>query len=181
MIGFLTRLLDTNAAAIYDYESARQVFTGASIMRITAIEQTRTTQYQVESGASRTDGHRIVMPDEVTVDFIISRDIKNVYAEFRRAKTEGTLFSIQSRAATIDKCIITEMPREESASSIGAVGLQVRFQRWQEITPEFGEMPVRQVANPQHSDTAQSGSSSGREVPEDKKQSLLAKWFGDMI
>lgn len=180
-MSILDTLLGRNVVGIFNAETASPVFEGAQIMRISALEAVRPTQYPVESGETRTDGHRVRQLGTATVDFIIPRDVKSVYAELQKAWRDGTRFTLQTRAATHSPYVIVEMPREERPDVEGAVGLQVRFQEWLEVIPEYGEMPLRVVANPAASDTAKGGLSAGSEVADGQKTTLLNKWFGGLL
>lgn len=180
-MSFLDTLLGRNVVGIFDAETARPVFEGAEIMRISALDSVRATQYPIESGETRTDGHRVRQLGTATVDFIIPRDVKNVYAELQKAWRDGDKFTLQTRAATRTPYVIVEMPSEERPEVEGAIGLQVRFQEWLEVIPEYGTMPLRVAANPGNSDTARGGLSAGSAVGDGQKTTLLNKWFGSFL
>jgi hypothetical protein len=181
MITILKNLLDRNVAAIFNYETAQEAFIGAHIMRISAIDSVKLTSYPVESGESRTDGHRIIVPSECTIEFILNRDIKNVFAEIRRGFSEGDRYTIQTRSGTLERFVISEIPRDEIPDVEGSAAIKVRFQEWKEVEPEYGEMPLRVVSNPSDSDTVQVGQNQGAPVNDPQKTTYLNKWFGDLI
>ncbi|HLV83302.1 MAG TPA: hypothetical protein VKY62_05960 [Devosia sp.] len=180
-MSILDSLLGRNTVGIFDAETAAPVFEGAEIMRIQALPAVRLTQYPVESGQTRTDGHRVRLLQTCTVDFIIPRNVRDVYADFKRAQADGTKFTIQSRADTMTPMVISEMPREEQPEVEGAVGMQVRFQEWLEVVPEYGQMPARVTANPIHSDTVAGGQSAGSAVSDTQRTTLLNQWFGGLL
>lgn len=170
-------ILQRNTVGIFDFDSAEPVFEGAEIMRINALDSQALTQYPVESGQTRTDGHRVRKMGTCTVDFIINRNVKDTFYEFKSAFLSGKKFIIQTRAETLQPYVIAEIPRDELPQVEGAVGFQVRFQEWLEVSPEFGEMPARKVASPQNSDTVRGGQSTGTPAP----SSLLNNLFGGVL
>ena len=132
------------------------LFTSAHPLNVTTEQEKRPTEFQVESGETRSD-HVVVNPKVVTIDFALQQDSRNEFENIRQAFASDELVTIQTRLSTFENMLIVSIPSVESADTYQGGTVSVRFQEWREIQPEYGEIQQAQVAKPEQSDTVKRG------------------------
>lgn len=177
LLNFLSSSLQPRVA-ILDAETLVPLFTSASPMRVTVVQEKRPTKFAVEDGSDRSD-HVVKELVEVTIDFLLSEDTRNAYAQLRQVFDENRLVTIQTKVDTIENMLIVAMPREETPRLGSSVAIPIRFQEWVEVKPEEGEISRSEVANDQQSSTVKRGQVKGSEPSAEQKQkgSILSEWF----
>lgn len=165
----------TDLVAILDNESLQQLFTASSPMRVTVRETKKVTEFAVEDGTTRSD-HTTFNPIEVVVDLFISDELaRNGYEAIRQAWRDDVLVTIQTRVSTYPDMMIVDMPHDQSNSGGGSITIPVRMQEWRTYEPQYGELPMRKVANPNQSSTVDKGQAQTTETsaPTKKRASVL--------
>lgn len=177
LLSFLSSSLQPRVA-ILDAETLIPIFTSASPMRVTVHQEKRPTKFAVEDGTDRSD-HVVKELTEVTIDFLLTEDTRNSYAELRQAFDENRLVTVQTKVDTIENMLIVSMPREETPRLGSSVAIPIRLQEWVEVKPEEGEISQNQVASKEQSSTVKRGQVKGTEANTEQKQkgSILSGWF----
>lgn len=155
-------------------------------MHVIVDEQRRLTAFPVEDGSNRTD-HVVEEPIQITIDFLVQDDLVNQLQSIKSAWRDNRLFTVMTRGAMYKDMFLVAMPHDEPSNMIG-IGLNLTFQEFKTVYPEYGEVPIR-VAQPKQSDTKQRGQVSvGKKMDTDmtnngkatlqKEQSLLKDLLG---
>lgn len=163
--------------AILDEKSLRQVFAAAHPMRVGVRESAKLTQFPVEDGTTRSD-HLVRLPNEVTIDFLLTDDTRNAFSELRSAFQQRTLLSVQTKVALYFSLLITAMPHDETPDGGESITVPITMQEWVTVEPEYGDLPPSKVANKAQSSTVARGQQQTTATPTAKqepvkKQSLL--------
>ena len=165
--------------AILEDGSLTQVFAAANPMRVGVREAAKLTQFPVEDGTTRSD-HLVRLPIEITVDFLLTDDTRNAFAELRAAFQQRTLLAIQTKVAVYFSMLITSIPHDETPDNGDSITVPITLQEWITVEPEYGALPPTKVANKAQSSTVTRGQQQTTATPAAKqepvkKQSLLYK------
>lgn len=155
-------------------------------MHVIVEEHRRLTAFPVEDGSNRSD-HVVEEPIQITIDFLVQDDIVNQLQSIKTAWRDNKLFTVMTRGDMYKDMFLVAMPHDEPSNMIG-IGLNLIFQEFKTVYPEYGEVPIR-VAQPKQSDTKQRGQVSvGKKMDTDmtnngkavlqKEQSLLKELLG---
>lgn len=167
-----------DAIAILDAENFAQLFPLASPMQVVVRELSKVLGFTAEDGAEKSD-HIVYLPVEVEIPFLLTEDMRNVYAAFKQAwKTQQTLV-VQTKVDTYSGLIIYEMPHDETSDFGNSVQMTVKLRVFETITPEYGALPPRKVANKSQASTVKKGQVQTTETtaPTKRKASVLAGVF----
>lgn len=162
---------------ILDNENLSVLFDSIHPMRLSVKESKRATKFAVEDGTERSD-HIVKELAEITIDVMITDEIRNSFANLRQSFLSNTLVTVQTKVHSYENMLIVEFPHDETIEFGNSIGVFLRFQEWLAVQPEYGELPVRSVANPAQSDTVQRGEVTTTEVTDEtKKGSVLSGIF----
>lgn len=168
---------------ILDDESMEPVLESFAPMRIDVMDEKKATRFQVESGSVRSD-HVIENPVEIMVDIILTDDdAQSQFDELTRYYSENKLVSVQCNFGTYTSMLIESIPHVEQSAIYKGAALPVRLVEWREVEPEYGALKQEQVANPEHTSTADRGKqpsrNSGTDTESAKKRgsSILSRWY----
>lgn len=161
---------------ILDNETLDVLFDTIHPMRLSVKESKRATKFAVEDGTERSD-HVVRELTEITMDIMITDEVRNTFANLRQAYLSNTLVTVQTKVHSYENMLIVDFPHDETTTFGDAVGVFVRFQEYVSVQPEYGDLPPRRVANPAQSDTVQRGEVTTEEVPEDRRKSVVAGIF----
>lgn len=142
--------------AILDGDSYQQLFELANPMRVTVRETSKLTKWAVEDGTMRTD-HRVVEPVEIDLSLLLTDEVRNLFERLRQAFVEGRELIIQTKVRSYPSMMITEMPHDEIPEQGDSVPVAIKLQEVKVVTPEYGTLPARRVANPDQSSTVKKG------------------------
>lgn len=160
--------------AILDADNFQQLFELASPMRVTVRETSKLTSFAVEDGTQRTD-HRVLNPVEVDLPMLLTEDARNIYEALRQCYLEGRALIIQTKTGSYPSMMIFEMPHEEIPEQGESIPVAVKLREVKVITPEYGTLPARRVANPAQASTVKKGQQQTTESsdPTRRKASVL--------
>lgn len=165
----------TSPVQILDAEGFGTVFTSAHPMQIDVTDESKATEFTIETGESRSD-HVVKKPIEITISFmLVDFDARNQFENIRSAKEANTLVTIQTKMSTYDRFLIESISHSENANIALGATVDVRFLEWREVTPEYGELKQEQVAQKSQSSTVERGKQTGVEANPRQKQSVGAK------
>lgn len=155
--------------AVLDNDSLEVIFSSASILRMSVIEEKTPTKFEVEDGTNRSD-HVVVKPVEIQIDFALAtKDDKGQLEEMRDYFNDNLLVTIQTRLNSYSNMLIIALPQEQD-TRIGAT-IAMRLEEWRPIVPEFGSA----VANKSQTNTKKRGTIQGVNKPE-PRGSILSRW-----
>lgn len=147
---------DQDLVAILDGESFEQLFASAHVMRVSVREMSKLTSYPVEDGTLRTD-HRILDPVEIEIPLLLTDETRDLFEKLRQAFIEGADLIVQTKVRSYPTMMIYEMPHEEVPDQGDAIPMAIKLREIRVITPEFGTLPPRTVANKAQASTVKSG------------------------
>lgn len=143
--------------AILDGESYEQLFIATQPMRVSVRESKRVTKFEVEDGTIRSD-HVVDDQIEIAIDLILeSEDARDGYQQIKQAKDDNRLVIVQTKVASYESMLISEMPHDETVEMGGAISIPLRLVEWRTVTPQFGALPPSKVKNPAQASTTKSG------------------------
>lgn len=145
-----------DAVSILNADNFQVLFAGANPMRLTVRETSKLTTWSVEDGTQRTD-HRVIDPVEIDLPFLLTDDTRNLYEQFRQAYLDGALLIVQTKVSSYPGMMIYEMPHDEIPEQGDSIPMAIKMREIRTITPEFGKLPPRKVANQAQSDTVSKG------------------------
>lgn len=160
--------------AILDATNYQPLFVGAHIMRVTVRETSKLTSWPVEDGTQRTD-HRVIDPVEIDLPLLLTDETRNLYEQLRQAYLDGADLVVQTKVASHANMMIYEMPRDETPEQGDSIPLAIKLREIIVITPEFGTLPERKVANKSQSSTVKKGNqqTSESDAATQRKASVL--------
>lgn len=135
----VTNLLPINRidkVAIYN-DQYQQIFTDARPLKVSVKENSKVMAHPVESGATTID-HRIVLPVEIEISYIISSQFyQDIYKEIRSYYLNGTLLYVQTRSGLYENQLITSIPHEEDADQYDSLVLSMKLQQVLVVRPQY--------------------------------------------
>lgn len=163
--------------AVLDSQTLRQVFAASQPMRVSVREDGKLTQFPVEDGTSRSD-HFVRQPIQVTVDFLLTDQTRDAFAELRSAFQSQTLLAVQTKVALYFSLVITALPHDEVPENGEAIAVPITMLEWRTVEPEYGTLPPSKVARPAQSSTVARGQQQTTATPAAqqapvRRQSLL--------
>lgn len=165
--------------AVLDADNLTQLFPLASVMQVTVRELSKILSYTAEDGSEKSD-HIVYLPVEIDIPFLLTDDMRNVYAAFKQAwKTQRSLI-VQTRVDTYSNMLIYEMPHDETAEFGASTVVQVKLKVFDTTQPEYGPLPPRKVSgatgNKSQASTVKKGQVQTTEstAPTKRKASVLA-------
>lgn len=167
------------AIAILDADNLTQLFPLAGVMQVTVREISKILSFTAEDGSEKSD-HIVYLPVEIDIPFLLTDDMRNVYAAFKQAwKTQKSLV-VQTRVDTYSNMLIYEMPHDETAEFGASTVVQVKLKVFETTQPEYGPLPPRKVSNKSQASTVKKGQAQTTEssAPTKRKASVLAGVFG---
>lgn len=159
--------------AILDADGYQPLFETSNPMRVTVRETARLTRFAIEDGTQRTD-HRVIDPVEIDLPLLLIEDVRDVFETLRQAWLDGKELIVQTKVRSYPNMMIAEMPHEETPDQGDSVPVAIRLQEVAVITPEFGLLPPRKVANTAQASTTKKGHQQTSETPDaDKKRASV--------
>lgn len=170
--------LAQDAIAILNAENLTQLFPLAGPMQVTVREISKILSFTAEDGSERSD-HIVYLPVEIDIPFLLTDDMRNVYAAFKQAWKTQTELVVQTKVDTYSGMLIYEMPHDENAEQGNSTVVQVKMRVFETIKPEFGQLPPAKVANKSQASTVKKGQVQTTETtaPTKRKASVLAGVF----
>lgn len=167
-----------DAIAILKTEDYSQLFPLAGPMQVTVREISKMLSFTVEDGSERSD-HIVYLPVEIDIPFLVTEDMRNVYAAFKQAWQTQQSLVVQTKVDTYAGMLIYEMPHDENAEQGASITVQVKMRKFDTIKPEFGDLPPSKVSNKSQSSTSKKGQVQTTEssAPTKRKASVLAGLF----
>lgn len=170
--------LSQDVIAILQSENLQQLFPLAGPMQVTVRELSKILSYTAEDGAEKSD-HIVYLPVEIEIPFLLTEDMRNVYAAFKQAwKTQKELV-VQTKVDTYTSMLIYEMPHDENAEQGNSILVQVKMRRFDTVKPEFGKLPPSKVRKKSQGSTVKKGQVQTTETnaPTKRKASVLSGIF----
>ena len=171
--------LSQDMIAILDADNLTQLFPLAAPMQVTVRELSKILSFTAEDGSEKSD-HIVYLPIEIDIPFLLTEDMRNVYAAFKRAwKTQQSLV-VQTKVDTYSSMLIYEMPHDENAEQGNSTVVQIKMRVFDTIKPEYGALPPRKVGgtngNKSQASTVKKGQVQTTEsnAPTKRKGSVLA-------
>lgn len=127
-INLLTGTLNADVVAVLDQGDFKQIFRTARPMRAVIHETARVMEHPLESGAMIAD-HRVIDPRRIELQMIVAaQDFSSAFQQIRSAWLNGTLLTVQTKAAVYQNMVIQALPREESPDrfDITTISIQLR-------------------------------------------------------
>lgn len=170
---------------IFDTESFVTLFESVSPLQLSIRDEHKATQFQVESGETRSD-HVVINPVEIGMDLILTGEPKDAFEAMQQAYDQHQLVGIQTRVKTYQPMLIVNFYHDEIPDMADAVKLSLRFTEWRMVEPEYGELPPRKVAKKEQSSTVNRGKVQTKEADTatKKKGSALTKgvdWVAEKV
>lgn len=107
----------------------KQVFPKARTIVAMIIEDSRTMDYPLETGAITTD-HRVILPTEIQLTLMLnSADYRNVYNDIRSYWANGTTLIVQTKTTNYPDQLIVSLPHQESAEYYNAIPLTLNMKQ----------------------------------------------------
>lgn len=139
--------------AILDAQTFQVLFTNASILPVSVQDTKRITRFAVEDGSQRADS-AVKLPIEITVEFVLTGDIRNQYEEMRQAYLSNRLLIVQTRTANYPSMQIESFPNEQNFDSVRATMTLVEVEF---VRPQYGPLPPASVRDSADASTLNRG------------------------
>jgi hypothetical protein len=133
-----------------------QVFGGARPMKATVSETSKVMEHPVETGVTITD-HRIIMPVEIELSMLIGLDYRSVYQQIKQLWRNATLLTVQTRTDSYPNMLISDIPHDETGEMFDVAPLAIKMREVLFVTPQFGALPAKKVANKKQQSTVSRG------------------------
>lgn len=161
---------------IFDTESFATLFDSVSPIQINVRDEHKATQFQVESGETRSD-HIVVNAVEIGMDLIITGELKDSFEAMQQAYDQHKLVGVQTRVKTYQPMLMVNFYHDEIPDMADAIKLSLRFTEWRTVEPEYGDLPPRKVAKKEQSGTVNRGKVQTKEADTatKKKGSVMTK------
>lgn len=169
-------MVDITKVYILDNDTLQELWAGSDIMSLSISETSKATRYAVEDGTSRND-HVIQNPVEITMNIVLTGEVARLFQLLKQTYLERNLVTIQTKTDVYTNMLVEEIPHDQDAGMTDGVTVSVRFVEWREVVPEYGELTMSRVANPNQSDTVSRGSQATSEASPEKRQSVLRSIF----
>lgn len=154
--------LETGLVAILDGESFEQLFVSASPMRVSVLEEKKTTKFPVEDGSTRSD-HVVQEPRQISIDLMIEDEYaRDMYLQVQQAWNDNKLVIVQTKVGSYENMLIETMPHDETPELGNGIAMPIRLSEWRTVTPQYGSLPPTKVASKKQSDTAKQGQKQGQ-------------------
>lgn len=155
--------------AVLDADSYQPLFSTANPMRVTVRETSKITKFAVEDGTQRSD-HRVIDPVEIELPFLLVDDTRNVFEALRQAWLDGKELIVQTKVRSYPNMMIFEVPHEEIPEQGNSIPMAVKLQEITVVTPEYGALPPRKVANKAQASTSKRGSQQTTETSDSNRR-----------
>ena len=169
-----------DVTAIIDSETGEQMFAGARPMKISVDETSKLMVHPREDGSTQID-HKIDLPINIQIPMILeSESYRDVYAEFRDAKINGTELTIQTKTFTHENMFIEAIPREEDPKYFSTITMVIRLTQALIFNTEISELSVSNVSDPSDSSTVGRGQVNGTNSS-DSEGTALSRLLGGFL
>lgn len=169
-------MTDITPVIILDNDSLEELWADSDIMSVSVSETSKATRYAVEDGTNRND-HVIKNPVEISISMILAGKIAQLFQLLKQTYLEHKLVTVQTKTDVYTNMLVEEIPHEQDTGMTDGVTVSVKMVEWQEVTPEYGELTPKKVAQPRQSDTVKRGSQATSEAPPEKRKSVLRSMF----
>ncbi len=157
---FLDVGLGSGLTDLFSGANIVQTFSDARPVLLQVSEPTQFMVHPLETGANVTD-HRIVLPIEVSIEFILLPDTyRTTYQLMRQAKNLSVRFILQTKTDTYANMYISDLPHEESPEAFDTIRIIVRFKEVQFFNTGVQLLTEDDVLNPRDSSTVDRGEQS---------------------
>lgn len=185
-MGLLNTLLPNSSAdsvAIFD-QNFQQVFSGARPMKAIVKETKKVMEHPVETGIVITDDV-VIQAIEIELSLMImAENYRSVYSQIKNLYLKSTLLTVQTRTATYDNMLLSDIPHEENPEFYDAITMAMKLKQVQFVTAQFGTLPASKVANKTNASTKDRGQQQGIDTAKKPKTSAIisgvdgvADWF----
>lgn len=147
-----------DVVAVLRGDTSAQVFAAARPLRATVYERARLMEHPLEDGATIAD-HKVQDPVEIDLPLMVpgGEALKETFEEIRQLYHEGVILTVQTRAASYLSMVLLEIPHEESAETMDAVTIGVRFREAKFVKAVYGGLAPAQVKSKPQASTAKRG------------------------
>lgn len=127
--------------AILDAQTFQVLFSSANILPVSVQDEKSITRFAVEDGSVRADS-AVKRPIEITMEFVLTDDIRNQYEDMRQAYLSNQLLVVQTRTANYPSMQIEKFPNEQNFDSVrvSMTLVEVEF-----VRPQYGQLPPSAV------------------------------------
>lgn len=167
MLEMISQFLPFNSVSrvqILDNETLMLLLDSLSPVSVSVEESKTVTKFAVEDGTERSD-HVIENPIEISIDFVIHKNLKQDFNELKTAFEQNRLLTIQTKTNVYSNMLISNISQAQDSDKYDAVNVSVDFTEWVEVTPEYGELKKSTVKNPVHADAINRGAQQAKKEP----------------
>lgn len=135
-----------DVVAVLNGETSAQVFARARPMQARVFERSALMEHPLEDGTVIAD-HKVADPTEIDMPLFVTdtAELPEIFEEIRQLYDAGALLLVQTRAASYDNMVITEIPHEESGDTLGSLTIGLRLRQARFVQPRFGGLAAKQV------------------------------------
>lgn len=163
--------MSTDVVAVYDGKF-QQVFERARPLKLKVSESSKVMEHPTETGATITD-FVIDLPVEVELSMILaSGDYQSTFQVMKQLKAQRQLLTVQTKAATYFRMLITDLPHDEDPELFDALAVSIKLKEILIVEAQYARLPAKKVVKPGTASTVNKGQQQTKEVPP-KRQSLL--------
>lgn len=167
-----------DVVAVFD-ESFNQMFPLAVSMKVAVTESSKIMEHALEDGATITD-HAVFIPDEIELSVMLTGfTLRSVFQQIKQAYKSRTILTVQTKTDTYINMVISDMPHDEDPETYDAVIVGIRLKQARFVTPQYGTLPPRKVANKSQASTVDKGQQQSAPATDDQTQrgSVLYRIF----
>lgn len=163
--------MSTDVVAVYN-GNYQQVFERARPIKLKVSDSSKAMEHPTETGATITD-FVIDLPIEIELSMILaSADYQSTFQAMKQLKAQRQLLTVQTKAATYFRMLITDLPHDEDPELFDALAVSVKLKEVLIVEAQYARLPAKKVAKPGNASTVNKGQQQTKEVPA-KRQSLL--------
>ena len=154
--GIFPGSLPKDAVTIFD-NSLNQAFTMARAVKVNVSPTSKLMDHPVEDGATTTD-YRIINPLEIELALICTgKDYKSVYQQIKTAWLSGDLFTIQTKADTYVRMMISSIPHDEIPDMFDVIAVAVKMREVIIVATQYQPLPASKVKHVNSQSTIHAG------------------------
>lgn len=164
--------------AILNADDFTQVFPLAALMQVTVRELAKIPSFTVEDGTDRADNF-VELPTEIDIPLLLQENQRSVFASIKQAWKKQSSFIVQTKVETYKDMCIYEMPHDETGEQGDSIAVTLKLRAIIAVTPEYGALPPRKVADKSQASTVKKGQQQTTEAnaATKRKGSLLSQIY----
>lgn len=161
------------------YKDTKEVLAGmppysTSILSCSVIDDSKLCEHPVESGSIIVD-HKIFNPIEIDIKLSIpSVEFYDIYSELEKIYKNSDKLRIKCKNTYYSNMVLQAIPHEENPEMYDRIVFDLHFKEIVEVVPQFIQLPISKVLNPENSDTQKLGDNLTSSA---KKTSILKDAF----